>query len=102
MARQLRIDKINLTATDISITYTAGESPLPPEPSGNAFSFKNRSEVGAAIRELQDRLTDLDLLLIRLASIAKNEPSLTNIKTLAEGKTITLDLIGASAVINQT
>ncbi len=102
MPRQLRIDDISVNATGVVVNYTIGESPLPVEPAGTSFTFANRAEIGNEIRNLQDRLTPLDLLLLRLSYIAKSEPSLAHIKTLAEGKTITLDLIGATAVISQS
>jgi hypothetical protein len=95
----LRIDEVRVNPGSIEVFYTHGQTPLPVERSGNAFSLASRQEAVAIKNAVQ--IDEFSLFRIALAIYARaaNDPNLTSARNI-EGHTLTLDVTNPNAILS--
>lgn len=100
MSRAIRIDGITTLANgSVSVAYTAGQAPLPDEPSGMGISFQSKSALREFLSEADQTITDSTMMAFALASWFKADQQMTNLTT-AKNRSASIDLSGAvSAVV---
>jgi hypothetical protein len=101
MAIAARIDDIIFHPNgNVEVKITEGETPLPAQPSNNATIYADKNALLDAVADLEDELAQGKLALIQLAAGIKKDPQMgQNFVNQTEGKTCTLDLLGASVPI---
>lgn len=97
MAKTVRTDRVALSEGGVTVEYTAGQGPLPP-PSGSSFSYPSLQALYAAVQELEDNMSDEQLMLIALSQGLKADPQMQNL-SLFKNRTAQLDLTGSGTVI---
>lgn len=97
MAKTVRTDRVAVSDGVVTVEYTAGQGPLPP-PSGNAFSYPSLQALYAAVQELEDNMSDEQLMLIALSQGLKTDPQMSNLANF-KNRTAQLDLTGTGTVI---
>lgn len=97
MAKTVRTDRVAVSDGVVTVEYTAGQGPL-PAPSGNMFSYPSLQALYAAIQELEDNMSDEQLMLIALSQGLKTDPQMSNLANF-KNRTAQLDLTGTGTVI---
>lgn len=77
MTRVVRIDSVRVADDAISIDYTAGHDAVPATPSKKGFCFGSKAQLIAAVKALEVKLTDEDLVLFAIAAAYKEDNTLT-------------------------
>lgn len=77
MARIVRIDSVRVSGGTITIGYTAGHDAVQATPSKQGFSYPSKAALIAAIRDLESRLSDEDLVLMAAATAFKADSTLS-------------------------
>ncbi len=98
MAKTVRTDRVAVSPDgSVSVEFTAGQGPLPP-PGGNALTYSSLQALYSAIQDLEDNISDEQLVLIALSQGLKADPQMANL-ALFKNRTAQLDLTGSGTVI---
>lgn len=99
MSRSCRIDEIKENADGtFEVFYTAGPAPLPVARSGMSLQFANRADYAQMMAEVDESLSDRQLVAMASAPWFKADPQMKSLATV-RSKAVAIDLAGAVAAI---
>lgn len=101
MAKALRIDSVSIGGGVVNFGTTTTQNGMPASPSKKGIAFANKAAIIAAMQQLENRLSDEDLLLLLIATAYKTDAALNNAATLI-GKTVKLSLVSGADLIALT